>query len=177
METIHQNKNTNVGAKKLYFVGWIRHRNRKCRLCLTVWFHRRLSILALVICLIAKVRLFANFTSVRSKILIRTFICFVVLSKASPEILNWMIHVKYIRKEFDQCKKLAEEELKRSNGYSEYANYILVMKLINIWCGLLKRCVGCLRVQSKGVILHLCVLRMKTNKLPNSIKVGVDTSA
>ncbi|XP_065222520.1 Bardet-Biedl syndrome 4 protein [Planococcus citri] len=48
-----------------------------------------------------------------------------VLSKASPEHLNWMIHVKYIRKEFDLCKKLAEDELKRSNGYSEYANYIL----------------------------------------------------
>lgn len=39
-----------------------------------------------------------------------------------------MIHIKYVRKEFDQCKILSEEELKRSNGYSEYANYIIVSK-------------------------------------------------
>lgn len=54
-------------------------------------------------------------------------ISFPALSNSSLEILNWMIHVKYTRKEFDQCKVLAEEELKRSNNYSEYSNFILVM--------------------------------------------------
>ncbi|XKL63125.1 hypothetical protein PGB90_005489 [Kerria lacca] len=48
-----------------------------------------------------------------------------VLSNSSLEILNWMLHAKYVRRQFGQCKKLAEEELTRSNGYSEYANFIL----------------------------------------------------
>lgn len=52
---------------------------------------------------------------------------FPVLANSSLEILNWMIHIKYIRREFDQCKILAEEELQRSNNYGEYANYILVI--------------------------------------------------
>lgn len=49
-----------------------------------------------------------------------------ILSNSSLEILNWMLHAKYVRREYDQCKKLAEQELTRTNGYNEYANFILV---------------------------------------------------
>ncbi|KAK7590686.1 hypothetical protein V9T40_002299 [Parthenolecanium corni] len=48
-----------------------------------------------------------------------------ILSNSSLEILNWMLHAKYVRREYDQCKKLAEQELTRTNGYNEYANFIL----------------------------------------------------
>ncbi|XP_054276181.1 Bardet-Biedl syndrome 4 protein homolog isoform X2 [Macrosteles quadrilineatus] len=38
---------------------------------------------------------------------------------------NWLIHLRYVRKEFDICKLLIEEELKKTRGYNEYANYVL----------------------------------------------------
>uniref|UniRef100_A0A1B6HTG3 Uncharacterized protein n=2 Tax=Homalodisca TaxID=139475 RepID=A0A1B6HTG3_9HEMI len=38
---------------------------------------------------------------------------------------NWLIHQRYVRKEFDICKLLIEEELQKTNGYNEYANYVL----------------------------------------------------
>lgn len=41
-----------------------------------------------------------------------------------------MLHAKYVRREYDECKKLAEQELNRTNGYNEYANFILV-RLLN----------------------------------------------
>lgn len=39
---------------------------------------------------------------------------------------NWLIHQRYVRKEFDICKLLIDEELRKTNGYNEYANYVLV---------------------------------------------------
>lgn len=38
---------------------------------------------------------------------------------------NWLIHTHYIRKEFDMCRLIIDEELKKSKGYNEYANYVL----------------------------------------------------
>jgi hypothetical protein len=39
---------------------------------------------------------------------------------------NWLIHLHYSRKEFGICKILLQEELEKSNGMCEYANYIQV---------------------------------------------------
>lgn len=48
-----------------------------------------------------------------------------------PASKNWLIHMHYVRKEFDICKAIIHEELQRLNGNSEYPNYILVrLKLI-----------------------------------------------
>ncbi|XP_073978132.1 BBSome complex member BBS4-like isoform X2 [Rhodnius prolixus] len=38
---------------------------------------------------------------------------------------NWLIHIRYVRKEFDICKLIIEEDLVRTKGCNEYANYIL----------------------------------------------------
>lgn len=37
---------------------------------------------------------------------------------------NWLIHLHYSRKEFGICKILLQEELEKSNGMCEYANYV-----------------------------------------------------
>jgi len=42
------------------------------------------------------------------------------------ESRNWLIHLHYSRKEFGICKILLQEELERSNGMCEYANYVQV---------------------------------------------------
>lgn len=39
---------------------------------------------------------------------------------------NWLIHLHYSRKEFGICKILLQEELEKSNGMCEYANYVQV---------------------------------------------------
>jgi Bardet-Biedl syndrome 4 protein len=45
-----------------------------------------------------------------------------------PASKNWLIHLHYVRREFNTCKSIIHEELQRLNGNSEYANYILVGK-------------------------------------------------
>jgi hypothetical protein len=48
---------------------------------------------------------------------------------AAPELpiferRNWLIHLHYIRKEFEQCKALIKEQLGESQGMCEYAVYV-----------------------------------------------------
>ncbi|KAK2155532.1 hypothetical protein LSH36_237g02029 [Paralvinella palmiformis] len=49
--------------------------------------------------------------------------------KKAPEIpiferRNWLIHLHYVRKEFDKCKTLIKEQLGETGGMCEYAVYI-----------------------------------------------------
>ncbi|KAK7068109.1 Bardet-Biedl syndrome 4 protein, partial [Halocaridina rubra] len=49
--------------------------------------------------------------------------------KKAPELQtverrNWLIHVHYVRKEFDVCKHLIREQLEETRGMCEYANYV-----------------------------------------------------
>jgi Bardet-Biedl syndrome 4 protein len=37
---------------------------------------------------------------------------------------NWLIHLHYIRKEFDECRFLIKEQLAESRGVCEYAVYV-----------------------------------------------------
>ncbi|XP_050711452.1 Bardet-Biedl syndrome 4 protein-like isoform X2 [Eriocheir sinensis] len=37
---------------------------------------------------------------------------------------NWLIHLHYVRKEFDICKQLIREQLEETRGMCEYANYV-----------------------------------------------------
>lgn len=37
---------------------------------------------------------------------------------------NWLIHLHYVRKEFDICKTLIQEQLDETHGMCEYALYI-----------------------------------------------------
>jgi hypothetical protein len=37
---------------------------------------------------------------------------------------NWLIHLLYVRQEFDTCLKAIEEQLRACNGLCEYALYI-----------------------------------------------------
>ena len=48
---------------------------------------------------------------------------------AAPELpiferRNWLIHLHYIRKEFETSKGLVKEQLEESNGMCEYAVYV-----------------------------------------------------
>ncbi|XP_017879614.1 Bardet-Biedl syndrome 4 protein homolog isoform X1 [Ceratina calcarata] len=50
--------------------------------------------------------------------------------KKAPEIPaiennNWLLHRHYTRHEYKTCKILIDQELKRSNGHNEYANYLI----------------------------------------------------
>ena len=50
-------------------------------------------------------------------------------SEAAPELSiheqrNWLIHLHYIRKEFDECKMVVKEQLAESQGICEYAVYV-----------------------------------------------------
>ncbi|XP_043276787.1 Bardet-Biedl syndrome 4 protein [Venturia canescens] len=50
-------------------------------------------------------------------------------SKKAPDIpavenRNWLLHKYYTRHEYRICKTLIEEELVKSNGHNEYANYL-----------------------------------------------------
>lgn len=56
--------------------------------------------------------------------------------KKAPELpiydrRNWLIHLLYIRKEYEQCKKIIKEQLAETNGSSEYAVYVhaLILRL------------------------------------------------
>ena len=41
-----------------------------------------------------------------------------------------MIHIHYVRKEFDTCKALLKEQLQETNEMCEYACYIQVNKFV-----------------------------------------------
>ncbi|XP_014288528.1 Bardet-Biedl syndrome 4 protein [Halyomorpha halys] len=43
----------------------------------------------------------------------------------SIESNNWLIHTRYVRKEFEICKLIIEEDLLKTKGCNEYAIYIL----------------------------------------------------
>ncbi|RZF41512.1 hypothetical protein LSTR_LSTR000226 [Laodelphax striatellus] len=46
--------------------------------------------------------------------------------ESSPiEARNWIIHKRFIRKEFELCKMIISDELTSSKGYNEYANFVL----------------------------------------------------
>ncbi|KAK2193837.1 hypothetical protein NP493_5g13027 [Ridgeia piscesae] len=42
---------------------------------------------------------------------------------------NWLIHLHYVRKEFDKCKTLIREQLSETNGMCEYAVYVQALIL------------------------------------------------
>ncbi|XP_066943258.1 Bardet-Biedl syndrome 4 protein-like isoform X4 [Macrobrachium rosenbergii] len=49
--------------------------------------------------------------------------------KKAPELQtierrNWLIHLHYVRKEFELCKQLIREQLDETRGMCEYANYV-----------------------------------------------------
>ncbi|CAG7817894.1 unnamed protein product [Allacma fusca] len=52
-----------------------------------------------------------------------------LLDLKHPCSKNWLIHLHYVRREFETCKSVIHEELARLNGNSEYANYILALVL------------------------------------------------
>ena len=37
---------------------------------------------------------------------------------------NWLIHLHFVRKEYDTCKVLIKEQLAETNGMCEYAVYV-----------------------------------------------------
>ena len=43
---------------------------------------------------------------------------------------NWLIHLHYIRKDYETCKVLITEQLAESNGMCEYAVYVQGMLLM-----------------------------------------------
>eukprot|EP00057_Strongylocentrotus_purpuratus_P028965 XP_011683439.1 PREDICTED: Bardet-Biedl syndrome 4 protein [Strongylocentrotus purpuratus] len=54
--------------------------------------------------------------------------------KKAPELpvferRNWLIHLHYVRKEFDNSKALIKEQLQESNGLCEYALYVQALIL------------------------------------------------
>ncbi|XP_043582982.1 Bardet-Biedl syndrome 4 protein homolog isoform X1 [Bombus pyrosoma] len=46
------------------------------------------------------------------------------LEISAIESNNWLLHRHYTRHEYKTCKILIDQELTRSNGYNEYANYL-----------------------------------------------------
>ncbi|XP_078482957.1 BBSome complex member BBS4 [Ciona intestinalis] len=48
-------------------------------------------------------------------------------SLPAVERRNWLIHTHYVRKEWQTCKTLIQEQLKETNGQCEYAVYIQAM--------------------------------------------------
>ena len=53
-----------------------------------------------------------------------------ILCFSAPEIpiferRNWLIHLHYVRKEYEQCKSLIKEQQGESGGMCEYAVYVL----------------------------------------------------
>jgi len=58
---------------------------------------------------------------------------------AAPELSiherrNWLIHLHYVRKEFDECKMAVKEQLAESHGICEYAVYVqgLLCRWLNL---------------------------------------------
>ena len=53
--------------------------------------------------------------------------CFLyILAPELPifERKNWLIHLHYVRKEYDTCKSLIKEQMGESGGMCEYAVYV-----------------------------------------------------
>ncbi|KAB7498890.1 hypothetical protein Anas_06949 [Armadillidium nasatum] len=51
--------------------------------------------------------------------------------KKAPELQavekrNWLIHLLYVKKDFEQCKKIIQLQLEDTRGMCEYANYVQV---------------------------------------------------
>lgn len=47
----------------------------------------------------------------------------------SKEKMNWLIHILFLRQEYDECLKVIEEMLIESKGKSEYALYAKALVL------------------------------------------------
>lgn len=47
-----------------------------------------------------------------------------MVPNVQPERQNWLVHMLYVRQEFDACLKVVEEALRESQGMSEYPIYI-----------------------------------------------------
>ena len=47
----------------------------------------------------------------------------------SVERRNWLVHLHYVRGEFDECLKLTKDLLSETRGMCEYANYVQVQKI------------------------------------------------
>jgi len=46
------------------------------------------------------------------------------MASIAKEKRNWMIHLLYVRQEFDECLRVIEETLRVCNGLAEYPLYI-----------------------------------------------------
>ena len=62
------------------------------------------------------------------------FVIFIILA---PELVaiekrNWQIHLYYIKRDFDSCKKIIKEQLDDTRGMCEYANYVQVILCTNL---------------------------------------------
>ena len=62
---------------------------------------------------------------------VNIYSCFLFSLHLAPELQmiekrNWLIHIHYIRKMFDECKKVIKEQLEQTRGMCEYANYVQV---------------------------------------------------
>lgn len=52
-----------------------------------------------------------------------------VLEIPAIESKNWLLHRHYTRHEYKTCKILINQELTKSNGHNEYANYLKVSRI------------------------------------------------
>lgn len=60
----------------------------------------------------------------KKKIIVTQVYCYFI----APELpiferRNWLIHLHYVRKEFDVCKSIIKDQLAESGGMCEYAVY------------------------------------------------------
>uniref|UniRef100_A0A4W5QMC2 Bardet-Biedl syndrome 4 n=1 Tax=Hucho hucho TaxID=62062 RepID=A0A4W5QMC2_9TELE len=62
--------------------------------------------------------------------------CLLCLSSSAPELpilerRNWLIHLHYIRKDYETCKAMIKEQLQETQGMCEYAIYVqaLILRL------------------------------------------------
>lgn len=44
--------------------------------------------------------------------------------KTTPTRRNWLIHLLYSRRDFDECLQVIEQQLRQHNGVCEYALYV-----------------------------------------------------
>ncbi|CAG0884735.1 unnamed protein product [Darwinula stevensoni] len=51
------------------------------------------------------------------------------LELQSVDRLNWLIHLHFVRREYDKCRALIEEQFSDSKGTCEYANYAMALIL------------------------------------------------
>eukprot|EP00352_Strombidinopsis_acuminata_P009431 CAMPEP_0176358750 /NCGR_PEP_ID=MMETSP0126-20121128/15806_1 /TAXON_ID=141414 ORGANISM="Strombidinopsis acuminatum, Strain SPMC142" /NCGR_SAMPLE_ID=MMETSP0126 /ASSEMBLY_ACC=CAM_ASM_000229 /LENGTH=95 /DNA_ID=CAMNT_0017713111 /DNA_START=32 /DNA_END=319 /DNA_ORIENTATION=+ len=61
------------------------------------------------------------------------------------DIKNWLMHILFLRQDYDECLKLIEQLLEESDGRSEYATYLKALILrtkgnINESLELFKKC-------------------------------------